>query len=451
MNRRVRRIFLTGMLAVLMAALAFTALLSVLQLSALRGGLRAVLSAASAWTADSTGDLNTLAKDIARSAPPLRVTFLLPEGIVLADSEEDPRDMLGFILGPEVERALKEGSGERLSLDGGPFSPVLDMAGLVSGRLVLRLRYPLSGALRPLLFSLLTLPLLILLLMLWQRRSFLKLQRELDSQLCLVRELLEGAGDQDSPAPEAFFPEIRPAIVEILRLIDRMRDDLEQIRKTRDMRREFIANASHGLKNPLTAILGFAEMLQEGAADTPEKQAEYLHAIRQEGQRMMAVIKDILLLEKAEEAPADLEEISLAGVAGEVAESLLPQFRKKGVRITIQGETTLPARREDIRALLDSLMGNAVRYNREGGQVEVRLEPGRLTVQDNGIGIAPEHVPLIFEPFYRVESDGQNSAPGTGLGLSIAANIAHKYGGTIHVDSVPGEGSVFTVSFVRSV
>ncbi len=121
MNRRIRKIFLTGMLAVLFVALAFTILLSVLHLAALRGGLRAVLSAAAAWTADSAADLNTLAKDIARSAPPLRVTFMLPEGLVLADSEEDPKSMLSFVPGPEVEQALERGSGERYSISSGFF------------------------------------------------------------------------------------------------------------------------------------------------------------------------------------------------------------------------------------------------------------------------------------------------------------------------------------------
>ncbi len=321
---------------------------------------------------------------------------------------------------------------------------------MISGRLVLRLHYPLSKALQPLLWPLICMPPFIILLLLWQRRSMYGLQRELDGQLGRVRELLEGVGEKAIYSPDVFFPEIRPAMEEIVRLIDRMRGDLEQIRKTRDMRREFVANASHGLKNPLTAILGFAEMLQEGAADTTEKQAKYLKVILQEGQRMMSVIQDILLLEKAEGAPTDLEEVKLNEIAREVAESLQPQCLKQGVHIRVLGESTMHARREDIRELMDSLMGNAVRYNREGGRVEVRLEPDRITVQDTGIGIAPEHIPLIFEPFYQVEFSGQKSHPGTGLGLSVAVNIARRYGGTVRVDSVPGEGSVFTVSFVRS-
>ena len=450
MNRRIRKIFLTGLLAVLSAALAFTILLSSLHLSALRSGLRAVLSAAAAWTTDSATDLNTLAKDIARSTPPLRVTFLLPGGLVLADSEDDPKSMLGFTPGPEVEQALERGSGERFSISSGLFSPSLEMAGLISGRLVLRLYYPLSKALQPLIWSLVSMPLLIILLLLWQRRSMYRLQRELDSQLGRVRELLEGVGEKTRYSPDVFFPEIRPAMKEIVRLIDRMRDDLEQIRRTRDMRREFVANASHGLKNPLTAILGFAELLQENAPETTEKRSEYLKIILQEGRRMMAVIQDILLLEKNEHVPPDIEEVSLAEIAKEVSESLHPQCLKRGVHISIQGESKAHARREDIRELLDSLMGNAVRYNREGGHVEVRMEPGRITVQDTGIGIAPEHIPLIFEPFFRVDSTGQESHPGTGLGLSVAVNIARRYGGTIRVDSVLGEGSVFMVSFVRS-
>ncbi len=451
MNRRFRKLFLAGVLAVLLTALLFVALLTALQLSALRGGLRAVLSAAAAWTADSTSDLNSLARSIARSAPPLRVTFLLPEGIALADSQEDPLHMAGFRPGPEVAEALKGGSGEHLSLAGGPFSPALDMAGLVSGRLVIRLHYPLSEALRPLLVSLLAVPALLLALLFFQKRSFARIRKELDGQLLLVRELLLGAGEGETPPPEAFFPEIRPAMEAICRQIDRLRRDLLEIRRTRDMRREFVANASHGLKNPLTAILGFAELLSEGAAESPEKQAEYLRAILTEGARMMAVISDVLLLEKqAEDMAPPPEAVSLAAVAQEVAASLLPMCKKAGVTLSIEGEALMRARPEDLRELLDNLMGNAVRYSREGGWVRVLLEPGRIVVQDNGVGIAPEHLPLIFEPFYKVEPRGRKETGGTGLGLAIAARIAARYGGAIHADSVPGEGSVFTVSFVRN-
>lgn len=452
MKRRVRRLFLTSLLAVLLAALLFTLLMTTLQFFSLRNSLRAVLSAASAWTLDSTSDLNTLAEEIARSFPPLRVTFLLPEGIVLADSMENAGDMSGFVPGGEVREAIERGTGERFSLDGGVFSPSLDMAGLVSGRLLIRLHYPLSQSLLPLLLSLLGIPPLVALLWWVQMRSFDRIQRELDRQLGQVRDLLEWAGDEESAAPGDFFLEIRPAMETICRLIHRMRRDLGEIRKTREIRREFIANASHGLKNPLTAILGFAEILEEGAAETPEKREKYLHAILEEGKRMMAVISDILLLEKQEDKPpAGLEETDLATIANEVAASLLPLCEKTGVTISVSGRAMMPARREDMRELLDNLMGNAVRYNNPGGWVRVLLQQGTVTVSDNGVGIEGDYLPYIFEPFYRVEQPGSGSPAGSGLGLSIAARIANKYGGIIRVESAPGKGSVFLVDFVRNL
>ncbi len=451
MNRRIRKVLLAGMAVTLLITVAFIILMSALQLYALRGGLRAVLSAASAWTADSTADLSTLARNIARSAPPLRVTFLLPEGIVLADSAKNPLDMADIKLSPDMIDALANGTGERLWFDRGSFSPALDMSALVSGQLLIRLHYPLNQALGPLLLALLAIPPAAFLLLLWQKSSFAGVQRDLDHQLDLVRRLLEESIGSESPQPDAFFPEIRPAMEMICRQIDRMRSDLEAISKTRDMRREFIANASHELKNPLTSILGFTEMLSEGAAESPEKQSAYLHAILEEGTRMMTVISDILMLEKQEDdAHHDYEETALAAIAREIASSLLPLCRKRGISISIQGETIIHALPDDMRRILDNLISNAVRYGRDGGWVRVLLEPDRIIVQDNGIGIDAAQIPLIFEPFYRVNSPDRPQTTGTGLGLSIASRIARKYRGTIRVDSTVDEGSVFTVSFVSN-
>ena len=451
MNRRIRKVYVASMTVTVLLALLFIILMSALQISSLSGGLRAVLSAASAWTADSTADLNILARSIARSSPPLRVTFLLPEGIVLADSEESPLEMADFTLGPDSIAAIKNETGERLSFDGGLFYPALDMSGMVAGQLLIRLHYPLSKALGPLLLSLLAIPIVAMALLLWQKRTFMGIQRDLDDQLNRVRELLEGAAGGNSSAPDGFFPEIRPAMDTICRLIQRMQSDLETIRKTRDMRRDFIANASHELKNPLTAILGFAEMLGESAEETPQQRAAYLRAILEEGARMMSVISDILMLEKQEDDPnQDYEETDLAVIAQEVKSSLLPLCRKKGISISVQGDTTIRALAGDMRELLENLMGNAVRYGREGGWVKVLLEPDRIIVQDNGIGISEDKIPLVFEPFYRVDSPDLPKTSGTGLGLPIALRIARKYGGTIHVDSIVGEGSAFTVSFVRN-
>lgn len=101
--------------------------------------------------------------------------------------------------------------------------------------------------------------------------------------------------------------------------------------------------------------------------------------------------------------------------------------------------------------LLRNLMGNAVRYGRQGGYVKVLLSEGRLEVRDNGIGIAREHRERIFEKFYRVDAARDRGAGGTGLGLAIAAGITNRYGAAIHVESEPGQGACFIVDFVRKL
>lgn len=231
-------------------------------------------------------------------------------------------------------------------------------------------------------------------------------------------------------------------------LIDRMRYDLQQISATQDMQRDFVNNTSHELKSPLTSILGFAEMLEENEDLPPHKKAEYLQYILTDSRRMLAVIENILLLQKEAPLPEnDLPPVNLRKVAEEVRRSLMPQCEPRGIRILIEGSLGVRALEQDMWELLRNLMSNAVRYGKQDGWVEVRMQEGALSVRDDGVGIAEEHLTRIFEKFYRVDKSRSRGMGGTGLGLSIVAGLVNRYGASIHVDSTLGEGTCFTVTF----
>ena len=251
---------------------------------------------------------------------------------------------------------------------------------------------------------------------------------------------------------EIFYPELRPTMQSICYLIGRLHSDLASVRKAQDMRRDFAANASHELKSPLTSIQGFAEMLSEGMADSPEEQAFYLDCILKETRRMRAVIDDILLLGQAELGQNEpLADVNVRAVAQEVADALSGQCRNKNISLSIEGELTVRCVERDIWEILYNLVSNAIRYGREGGYIRIEVGDNRLVVEDNGIGIEAVHLPLIFEQFYRVDKGRSRDEGGTGLGLSIVSQLARKYGGNVRVESEPGKGSRFIVSFVRNV
>jgi two-component system, OmpR family, phosphate regulon sensor histidine kinase PhoR len=452
MKKIMKSALLTGMLAMALAAAALIVMMAILEISVVRKNLRAILDTASAWTAESTENLNDLSSKIARSASPLRVTFLLPEGIALADSHENALEIGDLSAEPDIRNAAENGTGEWFSLAGSRGIPTLYATRILSGKLFLRLQYPLSDILGMLWLYIPVLVLLFAALAHIQHRSSAILSRRIVRQLEQVRDILDGAVHREGLPADVFFPELRPVMDNICRLIDRMRYDLKEIQKTRDMRRDFIANASHALKNPLTSILGFAEMLSEESARTHEKRGQYLQFITNESRRMISVIDGILQLEKPvsgqgeKKGPVNMHELAL-----DVAASLEPQCRDRNITIDVAGNMDMTATERDMRELLHNLIGNAVRYGINGGWVNVLLEPEALAVSDNGIGIAKDQVSRIFEPFYRVDSTQRPGAGGTGLGLAIVSRIVDKYGGSIRVDSSPGNGSSFIVRFVRNV
>lgn len=221
-------------------------------------------------------------------------------------------------------------------------------------------------------------------------------------------------------------------------------------------RREFTANVSHELKTPLQGIIGSAELLENGMVKS-EDIPRFVGHIRAEAQRLVTLIGDIIRLSELDEGgelPA--ETVELLPLAQEAAENLRTAAEQKNVRITVSGESvSMVGVRRLLYEVIYNLCDNAIKYNVDGGRVELRVaaegENARLTVRDTGIGIPSEHQGRVFERFYRVDKSHSKESGGTGLGLSIVKHAAAYHHGTVTLKSEVGRGTEITVRLPRGI
>ncbi|MEI6578090.1 MAG: ATP-binding protein [Eubacteriales bacterium] len=230
--------------------------------------------------------------------------------------------------------------------------------------------------------------------------------------------------------------------------------DVTQSSKMEQMRSEFVANASHELKTPITSISGFAELLASGIVTDDAQFKDYLQRIVDESTRITALLEDILKLASLENTVALLkrEPVDLLDCAGQAVKALMPQAEAGKVSIAVSGDkTVLSADPTDMRHLISNLIENAIKYNKVGGSVKVHItsagETAQISVADTGIGIPEKDIPRIFERFYRVDKGRSRSVGGTGLGLSIVKHIVALYSGDIQVKSKIDDGTEIIVSF----
>lgn len=230
--------------------------------------------------------------------------------------------------------------------------------------------------------------------------------------------------------------------------------DVTETRLAEQIRSEFVANASHELKTPLTSIKGFSELIQSGIIKNPDKIEGYLTQITNETERMIGVINDILQLSEIEASVKDsgLIQLSLKVIAQKVCTSLENQINDKNVKVTVTGDIgSMRANSNHMQQIILNLVDNAIKYNKDGGTVTVdikqTLKTVTLTVSDTGVGVPDESKQRIFERFYRVDKSRSRKAGGTGLGLSIVKHIVELYRGEIKCESILGEGTSIVVVF----
>ena len=228
--------------------------------------------------------------------------------------------------------------------------------------------------------------------------------------------------------------------------------DITETENAEQNRREFTANVSHELKTPLQAIIGSAELLENGLVK-PEDTQRFIGNIRKEATRLVNLIEDVIRLSHLDEGvEMPKEDVDILDIAEEIAESLRLAAEEKKVTIQVSGQhCTVPGVRGLVFEIVQNLCSNAVKYNVEGGRVDVTVTKRGssvvLTVADTGIGIPRAHQSRVFERFYRVDKSHSRASGGTGLGLSIVKHAAQYHNADIQLESVLGKGTTIRVVF----
>jgi len=231
--------------------------------------------------------------------------------------------------------------------------------------------------------------------------------------------------------------------------------DITGLKKLENMRKEFVANVSHELKTPITAVKGFVETLKEGASREPENLNKFLEIINNHADRLNSIIDDLLILSRIEQSEGAggmvLEETKIKPVLDSAMALNQNKVAEKNIKIEAQIPEELKARinPELIEQAVSNLINNAIKYSEPGGVISIRAEQAQneleIMVEDHGIGIPKEHLPRIFERFYRVDKARSRNQGGTGLGLAIVKHIVAAHKGRVAVDSTPGKGSKFSI------
>lgn len=224
--------------------------------------------------------------------------------------------------------------------------------------------------------------------------------------------------------------------------------DVTEERSLVKIKTDFFANASHELKTPLTSILGYQEMLENGIFTTDAEKAEAIHMTIKEAKKMREMLSDMLSLSRLENGKErKLEDVELSSLIRSLVADMQPKLRENRISVDLKlEEYHLMTDRGDIEKVFSNLIDNAIKYNKKNGMIaiETNARERYITVSDTGIGIKEEHLSRIFERFYRVDnSKTLKNVEGTGLGLAIIKHICQRHGYHIEVRSVYGQGTTF--------
>ncbi|MCE2727491.1 MAG: ATP-binding protein [Planctomycetaceae bacterium] len=231
-------------------------------------------------------------------------------------------------------------------------------------------------------------------------------------------------------------------------------NDVTDMQRLENVRRDFVANVSHELKTPVASIKGFVETLLDGAADDPADNRRFLEIVARQADRLAAIIEDLLALSRIEQSEGSgtlpMEPQPLLAILAAAAEDCRPRAIERSIQLDVECPPDLTATVNGplLEQAVINLVDNAIKYSEPGKTVWMSAahDGGCLIrVRDEGCGIAAEHLPRLFERFYRVDKARSRQQGGTGLGLAIVKHIVQAHGGTVAVESTPGVGTTFTL------
>ena len=370
----------------------------------------------------------------------LRLTWINETGEVLFDNDVDIKEMTNHLERPEIAAALKYGEGDATRRSETLQRNTYYYAIRLNDGSVLRVSreadniYSFLGSVFPLMTAILaSLIILCVIVAHFMTQS-------------IIHPIEKLASDLDGAGPDYTYKEMVP-------IIETIRGQHTDILKASTMRRAFTANISHELKTPLTAISGYAELMENGMVEESQMR-EFAEKINKNSSRLLKLIDDVLRLSQLDETEStpSMEYFDLLAEAEYCVEGLKDFAQQNNVSITCSGESvTLHANRDMIEELINNLCVNAVRYNKKNGEVKVSVhnlsDQPVLTVEDTGIGIPQEHQSRIFERFYRVDKSRSKKSGGTGLGLAIVKHIVEFHNATIILNSAEGEGTQIRILF----
>ncbi len=389
-------------------------------------------------------------EDIEKSLAPLtgengaqdiRITVIDHEGDVLYDSQVRADGLSNHKSRPEVQEALTDGSGFEIRRSATLDENTYYYAMLLKDGTVLRVAREADSIYKVMEYAV---PYLLLIVAALLVVCGIVSYYLAEGIIRPIRQIAESGGETGEVSS---YEEMKPFIEAVQRQQD---DVLENAR----LRQEFTANVSHELKTPLTAISGYAELVENGMVAEEGEVRRFCGEIHKNAGRLLVLINDVIRLSELDDSENQetMEPVNLYECAKNCVDMLQLNAEKHGVTLTVSGvNVVISANHQMVDEVLYNLCDNAIRYNKEKGSVSVivedRLDLAVLTVKDTGIGIPREHQERIFERFYRVDKSRSKSTGGTGLGLAIVKHILLKLNAEIALKSEPGEGTEITVTF----
>lgn len=385
-------------------------------------------------------NIDTNQIDLSADITELRVTWIAKDGTVLYDNDATAELLENHYDRPEILKAFEYGIGESVRKSDTMNKDTFYYAVLLNNGTVLRVATNVQS-----LWSVFmsVAPIIMLIIMLIIAICVIisqLLAKQLLRPIEMMAENLENA-DYESP-----YKELDP-------LAKMLRTQHTDILSAAKARQDFTANVSHELKTPLTAISGYAELL-EGGMVGEEQQQHFYQEIKKNSDRLLALINDIIRLSELDRNGQKLafEELDLYASVKECMDELIINAKQRAIHIALEGEScNICGSRDMIKELIENLAQNAIRYNNPGGKVTITVKKteGRATliVKDNGIGIPASEQKRIFERFYRVDKSRSKATGGTGLGLAIVKHIVEIHDAKIELDSAPEVGTTITVKF----
>ncbi len=385
-------------------------------------------------------DINTDEIDLSTDLSELRVTWIAADGTVLYDNDVTTQTLENHMNRPEIQKAFGEGTGETIRKSDTLGKNTFYYALLLDNNTVLRVATDAENIWSVFMSVMPIIALIIILIIavcvVISHMMTVQLLRPIE----MLAENLENA-DYESP-----YKELNP-------FYEKLRAQHTDILAAAKARQDFTANVSHELKTPLTAISGYAELLETGMVED-DKEKHFFIEIRKNADRLLALINDIIRLSELDRKGNDpvFENTDIYEVMQECEDELSVNASQRGIEISFEGNPcNVYGNRDMLKEMIENLSQNAIRYNNPGGKVSVYAgnKDGRkmIIVKDNGIGIPASEQQRIFERFYRVDKGRSKESGGTGLGLAIVKHIVEIHDAKIELDSAPSVGTTIAIVF----